>query len=180
MVIASSYLWRAGESSKPLVEMGITHNGRTETVCRALTDFGIEDSFARAGRRFEEHYGFRLSTSTVDRVTKASALRAEAYLEEKQNLDAWIRFFLRILKQQKDTLLRKVEREQLLGRLPTAAERLLVLVREHGRITIADVLTLLQMNKDTAKLDLRQLVKQGYLIQRGRDKATWYTLGRTH
>lgn len=83
MELASPYLWRSGESSKPLVEMGITHNGRTETVCRALTDFGIEDSFARAGKRFEEHYGFRLSTSTVDRVTKASALRAEAYLEAK-------------------------------------------------------------------------------------------------
>jgi hypothetical protein len=83
MELSSPYLWKAGESSKPLVEMGITHNGRSWTVSRALTDFGIEDSFARAAKRFEEHYGFRLGTSTVDRVTKASALRAEAYVEEK-------------------------------------------------------------------------------------------------
>jgi hypothetical protein len=64
-------------------DLGITHHGRTETVNRALTDFGIEDSFGQASKRFKEHYGFRLSESTVDRVTKASALQAEAYLEQK-------------------------------------------------------------------------------------------------
>jgi len=84
MELSSPYLWKNGEGSKPLIDdLGITHNGRTETVNRALTDFGIEDSFARAGKRFEEHYGFRLSASTVDRVTKASALQAEVYLDEK-------------------------------------------------------------------------------------------------
>jgi hypothetical protein len=84
MELNSPYLWRNGEGSKPLIDdLGITHHGRTETVNRAVSDFGIEDSFASAGKRFEEHYGFRLSTSTVDRVTKVSALRAETYLEVK-------------------------------------------------------------------------------------------------
>jgi hypothetical protein len=78
------YLWPNGEIYKPMIDdLGITHQSRTETVNRALTDFGIEDSFAQAGRRFEEHYGFELSATTVDRVTKASALHAEAYLERK-------------------------------------------------------------------------------------------------
>lgn len=58
-------------------DLGITHHGRTETVNRALTDFGIEDSFGQASKRFEEHYGFRLSESTVDRVTKTSGLQAQ-------------------------------------------------------------------------------------------------------
>ena len=110
------------------------------------------------------------------RALRASQKRIRT---NEENLDAWIRFFLRILKQQKDTLLRKVEREQFLGRVPMAAQRVLVLVRERGRITIADVVTLLQMNKNTAKLHLRQLVNQGYLIQQGRGRATWYTLGRS-
>jgi len=84
MELSSPYLWKKGDASKPLVdELGITHHGRTETVNRALTDFGIEDSFGRAGRRFQEHYGFRLSESTVDRATKASGLEAQAYLEQK-------------------------------------------------------------------------------------------------
>jgi len=84
MELSSPYLWTNGESSKPMIDdLGITHQGRTETVNRALTDFGIEDSFAQAGKRFSEHYGFKLSATTVDRVTKASALHAEAYLERK-------------------------------------------------------------------------------------------------
>jgi hypothetical protein len=84
MELDSPYLWKIGEASKPMVDdLGITHHGRTETVNRALTDFGIEDSFAQASKRFKEHYRFRLSGSTVDRVTKASALQAESYLEQK-------------------------------------------------------------------------------------------------
>ena len=84
MELSSPYLWTNGESSKPMIhDLGITHHGRTETVNRALTDFGIEDSFAQASKRFREHYGFRLSESTVDRVTKDSGLQAEVYLEQK-------------------------------------------------------------------------------------------------
>jgi hypothetical protein len=63
--------------------MGITHHGRTETVNRALTDFGIEDSFGQASKRFEEHYGFKISPTTVDRVTKESARGCQAYVEER-------------------------------------------------------------------------------------------------
>ena len=84
MELSSPYLWRKGESSKPLVEdLGITHHGRSETVNRALTDFGIEDSFAKASKRFEEHYRFKVSPTTADRVTKASALEAVSFLEQK-------------------------------------------------------------------------------------------------
>jgi hypothetical protein len=84
MELNSPYLWRNGEKSKPLLdEMGITHHGRTETVNRALTDFGIEHSFCQASKRFEEHYGFKISPTTVDRATKESALACQAYLEER-------------------------------------------------------------------------------------------------
>jgi len=49
----SPYLWIQGISSKPLIdEMKITHQGRSETVNRALSDFGIEESFAMASTRF--------------------------------------------------------------------------------------------------------------------------------
>ncbi len=64
-------------------DLGITHHGRTETVNRALTDFGSEDSFGQASKRFQEHYGFRLSESTVDRVTKTSGLQGQVYLAQK-------------------------------------------------------------------------------------------------
>lgn len=84
MELSSPYLWKKGEASKPLLdEMKITHQGRTETVEKALTDFGIEESFAQAAKRFQEHYKFRIPTSTVNRVTKSCALDARAYLEKK-------------------------------------------------------------------------------------------------
>lgn len=84
MELNSPYLWRNGEKSKPLIDdMGITHHGRTETVDRALTDFGIEHSFGQASNRFEEHYGFKISPTTVDRATKESALECQNYVKER-------------------------------------------------------------------------------------------------
>jgi len=84
MELSSPYLWRKGEGSKPLIDdLEITHHGRTETVNRALTDFGIEHSFVEASKRFEEHYAFKISSSAVDRVTKGSALGCQAYLEQR-------------------------------------------------------------------------------------------------
>lgn len=84
MELNSPYQGVNGKGSKPLVDdLGITHHGRTETVNRALTDFGIEHSFGRASKRFEEHYGFKVSPTTVDRATKESALGCQAYVEER-------------------------------------------------------------------------------------------------
>ena len=80
----SPYLWKKGKWSKPLIdEMGITHNGRSQAVCRALSDFGSEESFARAAIRFKEHYKYELSSSTVDRVTNVISMKAQAYVEDK-------------------------------------------------------------------------------------------------
>jgi hypothetical protein len=76
-------LWLSGDSSKPLLEMRITHNGRSETVNRALADFGIEESFLHASKRFLEHYQFTISTSAAARTTKDVALQAEEYIKDK-------------------------------------------------------------------------------------------------
>ena len=82
--IRSPYLWVYGEGFKPLVaEMRITHHGRSETVKRALSDFGIESSFATAAKRFNEHYHFNIASSAVLRSTKKIAHEAMDYIEEK-------------------------------------------------------------------------------------------------
>ncbi len=40
------YLWKSGQSSKPVKDHpGLAHQGRTETLDRALADFGAEESF---------------------------------------------------------------------------------------------------------------------------------------
>jgi hypothetical protein len=70
--------------SKPLIdEMKITHQGRSEAVWRALSDFGSEESFEQAARRFKEHYKYDCSASTVSRVTKQIAEDVQEYVEAK-------------------------------------------------------------------------------------------------
>jgi len=82
--IKSPYLWTQGASSKPLIdEMKITHQSRSEAVNRALVDFGIEDSFARAAERFKEHYHYDIGVSAAARSTKNTAEKAMTFLENK-------------------------------------------------------------------------------------------------
>jgi len=90
----------------------------------------------------------------------------------EENLDAWVRFFLRSLRKQQELLQHKIELEQRLEKLsPLSAQ-------QRGRLTITEAVTLLEVNRNTAKLHIRQLVENGYLIQHGTGKATWYTLGK--
>ena len=82
--LRSPYLWLQGSSSKPLIDgMNITHQGRSEAVNRALSDFGIEDSFATAAVRFKEHYHYDIGSSAAARSTKKTALQALEYVEDK-------------------------------------------------------------------------------------------------
>ena len=82
--LRSPYLWLQGSSSKPLIDdMNITHQGRSEAVHRALSDFGIEDSFAMAAVRFKEHYHYEIGPSAAGRSTKSTALQAMDYIENK-------------------------------------------------------------------------------------------------
>lgn len=88
LIISSPYLWLQGRSSKPLIDMKIKHNGRSETVERALTDFGIEESFANAAIRFKEHYHYDIGPNAVARSTKTTAHQAQDYVASKfSNVD---------------------------------------------------------------------------------------------
>lgn len=124
--------------------------------------------------------------SSLERIVEENkdgyyrALRASQKLirSSGENLDDWQRFFLTSLKKQKEILLGKIEREQLLEKLAPLEEKMLAIARERGRITIVDAVTLLSANRNTVKLHLRQLVQQGYLQQHGTGKGTWYSVGR--
>ena len=63
--------------------MGLSHHGRSEAVDRALSDFGSEESFGQAAKRFKEHYHYALSSSTASRVTKQVAQDVQAYVEQQ-------------------------------------------------------------------------------------------------
>lgn len=120
----------------------------------------------------------RIVEENKDRYYRALRSSQQHIRGEKENLDDWVRFFLQTLKKQKDVLLKKVEHERLLPQLSPLSERILILGKECGRLTISEAVTLLGINRNTAKLHFRQLVQQGYLVQHGVGKATWYSLAQ--
>jgi hypothetical protein len=61
----------------------LTAHGRSPSVERALTDFGAEESFGRAVKRFKEHYGWELGRTTALRVVEERGHQAARYVEER-------------------------------------------------------------------------------------------------
>ncbi|HHE65585.1 MAG TPA: hypothetical protein ENL09_06130 [Bacteroidetes bacterium] len=88
--LKSPYLWPGPNPSKPLIdEMNITHLGRSETVKRALSDFGIDESFAISRRKFKEHYNFEIGISTADRTTKEMLWKHRHILKINYRMSVW-------------------------------------------------------------------------------------------
>lgn len=94
------------------------------------------------------------------------------------NWQPWILFFLKALKQQKQRLEVKLEREKLLlDQLPELSLKILELVKSRGRITISDVVVLTEANRNTIKKHLEALADDKHLLKHGIGKGTWYSLG---
>ncbi len=91
----------------------------------------------------------------------------------------WLGFFLRCLKRQKDSLLARLEHEHLAvggeADLPTLSLGILKALRADGRLTITQLATVLGANRNTLKLRLRGLVKDGRVRRHGKARATWYS-----
>jgi Fic family protein len=98
---------------------------------------------------------------------------------QKPDLEPWILFFLRSLKTQKDTLRKKLERENQLKKLPELSMKILQIVKDHGKATISEIQTITNANRNTLKVRLRQLVESKYLNKEGKGKGSWYTIGNT-
>ncbi len=99
---------------------------------------------------------------------------------ENPNWQPWIVFFLKALKQQKQRLEVKVEREKLLlGQLPELSLKILELVKSRGRITISDVVVLTNANRNTIKKHLENLARTNQLLKHGTGKGTWYAFAGT-
>jgi Fic family protein len=89
----------------------------------------------------------------------------------------WLLFFLRALQQQKRRLAAKVEREKIvLAALPELAVRIVDHARQHGRVTIGDMIRVTGASRNTLKEHFRRLVALGHLKQYGARKGTWYGL----
>jgi len=96
---------------------------------------------------------------------------------EKPDWQPWMVYFLKALKQQKERLEKKIEREQiLLGDLPELSVQILELCREHGRTTVADISKLTNISRNTVKDHITSLVEKGHISRHGAGRGTWYSL----
>lgn len=96
---------------------------------------------------------------------------------ERPNWQPWILFFLKALKQQKQRLEAKLEKEKLLlTQLPALSLQILELTKSRGRITRNEIVVLTNSKSNTVKKHLEQLVINQHLQKNGIGKATWYSL----
>ncbi|MGE0109668.1 MAG: Fic family protein [Bdellovibrionales bacterium] len=90
----------------------------------------------------------------------------------------WVIYFLKALKQQKERLEKKIERERIvIGSLSALSVSILELAKEQGRITIGQIVGLTGANRNTVKKNLQTLVLAKHLKQYGTGKGTWYERG---
>jgi len=104
-----------------------------------------------------------------------SGLRLQIGVKNEPNWEPWLLFFLRSLKTQKDRLMQKMAREQLLeGALPELSLRILEMIRERGRIQSSDVVKATGETRGTVRNRLNALVARGLIARHGQGPATWY------
>ncbi len=96
---------------------------------------------------------------------------------EKTDWQPWVLYFLRALKQQKDRLEKKIERERVfLGDLPELSVQILELCRERGRVTIGEISKITGISRNTIKGHLTALADKGHLTRHGAGRGAWYSL----
>lgn len=93
----------------------------------------------------------------------------------EKSSEVWTTFFLEMLKDQKDHLLKKMEREKIAHTLPDVSIQILNLAKEHGRITVSFVTNVLQVNRNTVKKHLQHLVRTEKLVLHGKGRGSYYS-----
>jgi len=149
-------------------------NGRLSRVLTTLL-------LLRAGYAYVPYASLERAIEDNKDVYYRSLRRTQRTLKnEEPDWEPWIGFFLRCLQQQKDSLSRKLEREQAVAAdraaLPETTQRILAAFDANARLTIAQLAEITGANRNTLKVRLRELVAAGRLRRHGKARATWYTL----
>ena len=96
---------------------------------------------------------------------------------ESPNWQPWIQFFFQSLAAQVKRLEKKVAHEKIiLAPLPELSLRIVELAREHGRITLSDIVRLTGANRNALKVHFRKLTASNHLTQHGQGRGVWYSL----
>ena len=93
------------------------------------------------------------------------------------NWQPWVTFFLQALQKQMHRLAKKVEREKIvLSALPELSVQILEFAREHGRVSVGEIIKLTGISRNTLKQHFKVLVEKNHLVLQGAGRTTWYTL----
>lgn len=96
---------------------------------------------------------------------------------ETPNWQPWILYFLRALRVQSQHLAKKIEREKiLLTSLPQLSLDILEQARDHGRVTIGEMMSIKGVSRNTLKEHFRTLTEKGHLKLYGKGRGAWYGL----
>lgn len=96
---------------------------------------------------------------------------------ENPDWQPWVVFFLKALKQQMLRLSAKVEREKILiSALPELSVQILEQAKQHGRVTVADMVNLTGVSRNTLKMHFKSLTEKGHLVLNGKGRGAWYCL----
>lgn len=96
---------------------------------------------------------------------------------QNPNWQPWLTYFLRVLLQQSRSLTKKVECEKtILSNLPELSLKILDHVRQHGRATMADIVLLTGVSRNTLKEHFRLLIEKRHLVLCGKGRGSWYEL----
>lgn len=96
---------------------------------------------------------------------------------ERPNWNPWLVYFLKTLAKQVENLSRKIDREKLLlATMPELSLLILEHAKQHGRVTMSDMITLTSRSRNTLKEHFRILVKNNHLAPQGKGRGSWYNL----
>jgi Fic family protein len=101
----------------------------------------------------------------------------KSFTAQHTGMKDWLGYFLRILIKQKTILQQRIEQDtQLaLGKLSPLSTRIVQTVTQRQKTTISDIVTLLNINRNTAKKHLKDLAAKKLIRQNGTGKGTWYS-----
>lgn len=96
---------------------------------------------------------------------------------DDSELEVWLLFFIKMLRKQKMILEERVEKEKLRSetRLPKLSVNILKVTQEQKQVSISELDSALDANRNTIKKHVQALVKANYLELHGKGKGTYYT-----
>jgi Fic family protein len=120
--------------------------------------------------------------SSLERVIEENkdqyylSLRAAQTEQDSKNdeLGNWITFFLECLSSQKNSLLRKLEKEKSLISLPKLSSAIILNLKDHGKLSLSEIVKITGANRNTVKSHLFRLINENEISKEGKGKGTVY------